>query len=70
MTPTSPRAAARSDELAFVDRMMRLRGAMAAMAHELGSLKREHRRVLRENDELRRKIAALSRDGDGAYAGH
>jgi hypothetical protein len=69
MTPTSSRASACSDELAFVDRLMRLRGAMSAMAHELGSLKREHHRVLRENDELRRQIAALSLDGDGAYAG-
>jgi regulator of replication initiation timing len=69
MTPTSPRARARSDELAFVDRLMRLRRAMAAMAQELGTLKREHRRVLRENDDLRRQIVVLTRERDGAYAG-
>jgi len=69
MTPTSSRARARSEELAFVDRLMRLRSAMAAMAHELGSLKREHRRVLRENEDLRRQVEALLRERNGAYAG-
>lgn len=59
MTPTKARARARSDELAIVDRLMRMRSALSGMAHELGVLRREHRRLVRENDDLRGQVQAL-----------
>jgi regulator of replication initiation timing len=49
----------RSDELAIVDRLMRLRAAMATMAQEMGALRREHHRVSQENASLRRELHAL-----------
>jgi regulator of replication initiation timing len=55
------RSHARADELALVDRLVRLRHAIAGMAHELGSLRREHAVVKRENESLRRELAELRR---------
>ncbi|HSD81832.1 MAG TPA: hypothetical protein VLB47_14280 [Solirubrobacteraceae bacterium] len=50
---------ARSDELALVDRLVRLRHALAGMAAELGALRREHAAVKRENEALRRLVETL-----------
>jgi hypothetical protein len=55
------RSHARADELALVDRLVRLRHAIAGMAHELGSLRREHALVKRENEALRREVDELRR---------
>jgi regulator of replication initiation timing len=55
------RGHARADELALVDRLVRLRHAIAGMAHELGSLRREHAMVKRENEALRREVDELRR---------
>jgi transposase-like protein len=55
------RSQLRADDSALVDRLVRLRHAIAGMAHELGSLRREHAVVKRENESLRRELAELRR---------
>jgi regulator of replication initiation timing len=66
MTPKTSlnprRSHARSDELALVDRLVRLRHAIAGMAHDLGTLRRQHVAVQRENENLRREVARLRRE--------
>jgi hypothetical protein len=59
--PSARGRSGRSDELVIVDRLMRLRAAMAKMAQELGALRREHHRVSLENANLRRELRALRR---------
>lgn len=59
--PSARGRSGRSDELAIVDRLIRLRAAMASMAQEIGALRREHHRVTLENATLRRELHALRR---------
>jgi regulator of replication initiation timing len=57
-TPT-PDAPAHAHDAA-IDRLLRLRAALAGMASELTQLKHEHRHVQRELEALRRENSRLA----------